>query len=67
MAQFSVVISDEEFKLLADLAKVTGRSNSSLAAEWIRRGIYEEIGNQKQVEVWKSMIKKREETAEGEG
>jgi predicted transcriptional regulator len=59
MAQISVVISDEEFKILSELAKETGRSNSSLAAEWIRRGIYEEISNQNKVEVWRSMVDKR--------
>ena len=59
MAQFSVVISDEEFKLLTELAQQTGRSNSSLAAEWIRRGLYEEIENQNKAEVWRSLREKR--------
>jgi hypothetical protein len=59
MAQISVVISDEEFKILTELARETGRSNSSLAGEWIRKGMYDEISNQNKVEVWRSMLDKR--------
>jgi len=57
--QISVTISDEEYQLLSDIAKVTGRSNSALAGEWIRQGLYAEVGNLNKVEVWRNMVAKR--------
>jgi predicted transcriptional regulator len=51
--QVSVNISDEEYKLLTEIAEVTGRSNSALAGEWIKRGMYEEIQNLSKVDEWK--------------
>lgn len=51
--QVSVNISDEEYKLLTEIAEDTGRSNSALAGEWIRRGIYEEIQNLTKVDDWR--------------
>jgi predicted transcriptional regulator len=51
--QVSVNISDEEYKLLTEIAEVTGRSNSALAGEWIKRGIYEEIQNLSKVDEWR--------------
>lgn len=57
--QISVTISDEEYQLLSDIAKATGRSNSALAGEWIRQGLYEEVGNLNKVEVWRNMVAKR--------
>ena len=51
--QVSVNISDEEFKLLVEIAEATGRSNSALAGEWIKKGIYDEIQNLSKVDEWR--------------
>lgn len=51
--QVSVNISDEEYKLLTEIAEVTGRSNSALAGEWIKKGIYEEVQNLSKVDEWR--------------
>ncbi len=53
MAQISVVISDETEKLLEDLAKATGLTKSSLAAEILRKGLYEEASNQTKVSIFR--------------
>lgn len=57
MAQISVVISDETEKLLGELAKVTGLTKSSLAAEIIRRGLYEEASNLNKVAIFRKQQK----------
>jgi predicted transcriptional regulator len=51
--QVSVNISDEEYKLLVEIAEATGRSNSALAGEWIKKGIYDEIQNLSKVDEWR--------------
>jgi predicted DNA-binding protein len=51
--QVSVNISDEEYKLLIEISEATGRSNSSLAGEWIRNGIYAEVENLSKVDDWR--------------
>ena len=53
MAQISVTISDETEKLLEDLAKATGLTKSSLAAEILRRGLYDEASNQTKVSIFR--------------
>lgn len=53
MAQISVTISDETEKLLEDLAKATGLTKSSLAAEILRRGLYDEASNQTKVAIFR--------------
>ena len=56
MAQTSVVIPDDLYDLLQQMAKVTGRSISSLCSDFIKDGIYKEIESLKKVEEWKQMI-----------
>jgi predicted DNA-binding protein len=51
--QVSVNISDEEYRLLIEISEATGRSNSSLAGEWIRNGIYAEVENLSKVDDWR--------------
>ena len=62
--QISVTISDEEYQLLTEIAKATGRSNSALAGEWIRQGLYNEVGNLNKVEVWRGMVAKKQQKSE---
>ena len=45
MAQISVVVSDETEKLLEEMAKATGLTKSSLAAEILRQGLYREAAS----------------------
>ena len=51
--QVSVNISDEEYRLLIEISEATGRSNSSLAGEWIKNGIYAEVENLSKVDEWR--------------
>jgi predicted transcriptional regulator len=60
--QVSVNISDEEYKLLTEIAEVTGRSNSALAGEWIKKGIYEEIQNLSKIDEWRRKRLPRQES-----
>lgn len=62
--QVSVNISDEEYKLLIEIAEATGRSNSALAGEWIKKGIYEEVQNLSKVDEWrqKRLLPRKTET-----
>jgi predicted DNA-binding protein len=62
MAQISVVISDETEKLLEDLAKATGLTKSSLAAEILRKGLYEEASNQTKVAIFRKQRQEQSET-----
>ncbi|NER31564.1 MAG: hypothetical protein F6J89_29090 [Symploca sp. SIO1C4] len=61
MAQFSVNISEQEFELLNLLSERTGRSNSSLAGEWIRQGLSQEVEKQMKIEQFKQMLNTQEQ------
>ncbi|MGB3692637.1 MAG: hypothetical protein WBG70_24360 [Spirulinaceae cyanobacterium] len=65
MAQFSVRMSDEEFELLERLCKETGQPRSRYAENWIRTGLYQEIGNRNQAAAWQKIAsKKKNENSE---
>jgi predicted transcriptional regulator len=49
MAQVTSSISDELNQLLSELAEETGIPKSSLIAEYIRRGVYEDVRAQAEV------------------
>lgn len=59
MAQVSVIVPEDIYGLLAELAEETGRSTSSLCSQYIREGIYKEIDNLNKVEAWRDMVAKR--------
>ncbi len=61
MAQVSVILPDDVYGLLAEVAKETGRSTSSLCSDFIKDGVYREIESLNKVEVWRSMIAKRKQ------
>lgn len=46
MAQVNTTISDKLNEILEKLSELTGLSKSSLIAEYVRRGIYEDISNE---------------------
>ena len=56
MAQISVTISDETDKLLSEIAQATGLTKSSLAAEVLRRGLYEEAEKQSKVANFRQQV-----------
>lgn len=49
MAQVTSSISDELNQLLSELAEETGIPKSSLIAEYIRRGVYQDVQSQAEV------------------
>lgn len=57
MPQLSVVISEEIQQLLEEMAKATGITKSALAAEFVRKGCYEEASNQNKVAVFRERQK----------
>jgi hypothetical protein len=56
MAQVNTTISDKLNELLDDLSSLTGISKSSLIAEYVRRGIYEDVGNEAKLAEFKAII-----------
>ncbi|HAA29980.1 MAG TPA: hypothetical protein DCE56_22690 [Cyanobacteria bacterium UBA8553] len=67
MAQTSVVIPDDIYKLLQLISNETGRSVSGLCSDFIKDGVYREIENLNKVEDWKERLakKKQQRTEEG--
>lgn len=42
MPQVNVTLPDQVSELLSEMAEITGMSKSSLIAEYVRRGLYED-------------------------
>ncbi len=59
MAQVSIIIPDNVLENIQMICTETGRSQSSLCADWIKDGVYSEIEKLNKVEVYKQMIRKR--------
>lgn len=66
MAQISVTISDETERLLEEVAEATGLSKSSLAAEIIRDGLYQEASNLTKVAIFRRQQLKDSDTSSTE-
>ena len=56
MAQVNTSISDKLNELLDELSNLTGISKSSLIAEYVRRGIYENITNEMKLAEFKALL-----------
>jgi predicted DNA-binding protein len=56
MAQVNTSISDKLNELLDELSNLTGISKSSLIAEYVRRGIYEDITNETKLAEFKALL-----------
>lgn len=67
MPQISVVVSDDIQELLAEVAEETGRSVSSLCADYIEDGVYGHIERLNKVEVWRGQLEKRRAKQKKEG
>ena len=59
MAQTSVTIPDDVYALLNQVSNETGRSISSLIADYAKDGVYNEIENLNKVEVWRKLVRQR--------
>jgi hypothetical protein len=49
MAQVNISLSEEIHEYLIQIANLTGLTKSSLAAEYVRRGIYQDARNHKEL------------------
>lgn len=49
MPQVNISLSDEIHDHLIEIAELTGLTKSSLAAEYVRRGLYEDARNHKEL------------------
>lgn len=56
MAQVNTTISDKLSELLDELSTLTGISKSSLIAEYVRRGIYEDIGKEAKLAEFRAIV-----------
>ena len=69
MAQFSVIVPDDLGDLISEISKQTGRSISSLCADYLQEGAYRHVEQLNKVEVWRSQLidrqKSREQTEQG--
>ncbi len=56
MAQFSVIVPDDLGELINDISKQTGRSISSLCADYLQEGAYRHVEQLNKVEVWRREV-----------
>lgn len=56
MAQFSVIVPDDLGELINDISKQTGRSISSLCADYLQEGAYRHVEQLNKVEVWRKEV-----------
>jgi hypothetical protein len=64
MAQFSVIVPDDLGELINEISKQTGRSISSLCADYLQEGAYRHVEQLNKVEVWRSQLTERQKTKE---
>ena len=67
MAQVNTTISDKLNELLEELSELTGLSKSSLIAEYVRRGIYEDISNEEKLAEFRALLSRNSTSATPEG
>jgi metal-responsive CopG/Arc/MetJ family transcriptional regulator len=56
MAQVNVTISDKLNEVLSELSELTGISKSSLIAEYVRRGIYQDVDSEAKLAEFRALI-----------
>ena len=56
MAQVNTTISDKLNETLEKLSELTGLSKSSLIAEYVRRGIYEDISKEAKLAEFRALL-----------
>lgn len=62
MAQFSVIVPDDLGELIGEISKQTGRSISSLCADYLQEGAYRHVEQLNKVEVWRAQLNERQKT-----
>ncbi len=65
MAQFSVIVPDDLGELINQISKETGRSISSLCADYLQEGVYRHVEQLNRVEVWRSQTNERQKSKRG--
>lgn len=66
MAQVNTSISDKLNELLDELSTLTGISKSSLVAEYVRRGIYEDISNEAKLAEFRALLAQQQKNISAE-
>lgn len=64
MAQFSVIVPDDLGELISEISKQTGRSISSLCADYLQEGAYRHVEQLNKVEVWRTQLLERQKLNE---
>ncbi|NER31126.1 MAG: hypothetical protein F6J89_26775 [Symploca sp. SIO1C4] len=64
MAQFSVIVPDDLGELISEISKQTGRSVSSLCADYLQEGAYRHIEQLNKVEAWRETLAKKQKGIE---
>lgn len=65
MAQFSVIVPDDLGELINDISKQTGRSISSLCADYLQEGAYRHVEQLNKVEAWRKEVSLKKEKPVG--
>lgn len=65
MAQFSVIVPDDLGELINDISKQTGRSISSLCADYLQEGAYRHVEQLNKVEAWRKEVSLKKENPVG--
>ncbi len=58
MGQLNITVPDEVLDLLAEMAELTGFSKSGLAAEYVRKGLIQEVKDQASIAELRQKLKK---------
>lgn len=62
MAQVNVTISDKLNEILGELSELTGMSKSSLIAEYVRRGIYQDVDSEAKLAEFRLLLIQQQPT-----
>lgn len=62
MAQVNVTISDKLNEVLGELSELTGMSKSSLIAEYVRRGIYQDVDSESKLAEFRLLLTQQQPT-----
>jgi predicted DNA-binding protein len=65
MAQVNVTLSDKINESLNELSEVTGLSKSSLIAEYVRRGIYQDVDSEAKLAEFRSLLAQQQSKSSG--
>lgn len=67
MPQVNISLSDEIHNYLVEIAELTGITKSSLAAEYVRRGLYEDARNHKELLLLRREVEQQQQQPKTSG